>query len=179
MSEVLDRTVDNKEAAHEAARQAYALAQALILDGKRVKFRVGEEEDPITVKQRAFLHTAVFPQIAEQYVFPDRSRFVAQVWKEHFRQRFLGDRWVLRKIPRWDAAAGVMVVPKRKTPHRERVSTEDLGIRAYSNYIDLVIDTATVELGVHFIFIDTEREAVRWVAQPRKKRARAEQAVAA
>jgi hypothetical protein len=58
------------------------------------------------------------------------------------------------------------------------VSTEHLGIRAYSNYIDLVIDTATLELGVHFVFIDTEREAVRWVAQPRKKRSAAE-AVAA
>jgi hypothetical protein len=178
VSEILDRTVDTKEAAHEAARQAYALAQALLLDGKRVKFRVGEDEDPITLKQRGFLHKAVLPQIAEQYVFPDRSRFVAEVWKEHFRQRFLGDRWVMRKIPRWDAAAGVLVVPKRATPRRERVSTEHLGIRAYSNYIDLVIDTATLELGVHFVFIDTEREAVRWVAQPRKKRSAAE-AVAA
>lgn len=163
------RFVGTREAAHAAVTAGYIHAQTLIGIGRRVKVTVEEAEDELTIRQRAFLHKAVFPQISEQVTFPDGTRFEWRVWKEMFRARFLGDRWVLRAVPRWDAKTSSWVKPKRKTPHRERVSTEDLGIKAYSQYIDTVIDTAVVEFGVQFVFIAEEREAVRWVAQPRKK----------
>ena len=134
----------------------------------RLRIVVGIDHDDLTTKQRAFLHAAVFPQIAEQYAFPDGARFVAAVWKEHFRARFLGDRWVNKRIPRWDAKLGQMVLPKRATPHRERVSTEDLSVKQYSNHIDRVIDTAVAELGVVFVFNPREREDVRYRKPVRK-----------
>lgn len=169
MSETaLIRFVGTREAAHRAAMESYAQAQTLIGMGRRVKFTVEEAEDELTIRQRGFLHKAVFPQIEEQYRHPDGTRTEWRAWKEYFRARFLGDTWVLKRVPRWDEKLGRMVLPKRKTPHRVRVSTEDLGVKKYSQYIDTVIDTATVELGVQFVFITEEREAVRWVAQPRK-----------
>ncbi len=174
MSDEINVIVRTREEAHQAATFAYSLAQALIRDEKPVRFRVSEDQDDITTRQRGFLHAAVFPQIAEQYVFPDGTRFVADVWKEHFRKRFLPDKWVMEFAIRWDAATGRMVKAKRKTPHRIRVSTEDLGIKAYSEHIDKVIDTAVAELGVVFEFRPNEREGVRYVAKPRKAKAREE-----
>ena len=54
-----------------------------------------------------------------------------------------------------------MVKPKRATQHRVRVSTEELDIKGYSEYIDRVIASATTELGVVFEFRADERDAVR------------------
>lgn len=136
----------------------------------QLRIVVGFAHADITTKQRGFLHAAVLPQIAEQVTMPDGTRYTAEVWKEFWRQRFLPDVWELRAVPRWDAAAGRMVIPKRKTPHRVRVSTEDLSIRAYSEFIDKVIDTATLELGVVFEFRPSEREAVRYRPPARKRK---------
>jgi hypothetical protein len=168
----LTRFASTREQAHAAILAANEQAKLLVSLEKRVKVTVEEAEDDITILQRRFLHKAVFPQIEEQYRHPDGTRTEWRAWKEYFRARFLGDRWVLKRVPRWDAKTGGMVLPKRKTPHRERVSTEDLGIRAYSNYIDTVIDTATVELGVTFRFIAVDREAVRYIAPVRAKKTR-------
>lgn len=131
---------------------------------------MGVAERDLTAKQRGFLHAAVLPQIAEQYTFPDGTRYAASVWKEFWRARFLGDRYVMKAVPRWDAKSGQMVQPKRKTPHRQRVSTEDLSIKGYSEYIDKVIDTAALELGVVFEFRADEREAVRYIKPERLKK---------
>ena len=134
----------------------------------RLRVTVGFERADITTKQRGFLHAAVLPQIAEQVSMPDGTRYTSEVWKEHFRQRFLGFDYVLKAIPRWDAKAGRMVRPKRATPHRKRISTEDLGIKGYSLFIDQVIAAATTELGVVFEFDQQEREAVRYRRKARR-----------
>jgi hypothetical protein len=168
-TEPLDITVTTREGVKNAARAAYDRALLLVADGKRARFRMEEAEDELSIKQRAFLHTAVFPQIEEQYRHADGTRTEWRAWKEYFRARFLGDRWVLKRVPRWDENLRTMVLPKRKTPHRERVSTEDLGVKSYSTYIDTVIDTAVVELGVVFVFRPSERDAVRYTAPARRK----------
>ena len=166
----LIRFAATRETAHAAILAGYEHAKTLIALDKHVKVLVEEAEDELTIRQRGFLHKAVLPQIEDQYRHPDGTRTEWRAWKEYFRARFLGDRWVLKRVPRWDAQSGRMVLPKRKTPHRERVSTEDLGIKAYSKYIDTVIDTAVVELGVRFHFIAEERDAVRYVVPVRAKR---------
>jgi hypothetical protein len=173
-----------QEAWQSAAQRVHAMAASMIARSRRtaatkadadgvvpdpqpLRVTVALAEFDISARQRGFLHAAVFPQIAEQYTFPDGTRYVAKVWKEFWRARFLGDRWVMKAVPRWDAKLGQMVQPKRKTPHRERVSTEDLSIKGYSEYIDKVIDTATLELGVVFVFREDERKAVRYVKPAR------------
>jgi hypothetical protein len=166
----LERHVTTREEAHQAGKDAYAAAWELVADGRECTVIVTEYEEALTVKQRAFLHTAVFPQIAEQ-VLVDGARFVAAVWKEYFRERFLPDKWDVRYALVADKKTGQLRRAKRKTPHRVRQSTEDLGIKRYSQYIDTVIDTAADEFGVVFVFRPNEREGVRYVAKPRKKAA--------
>lgn len=176
----LVRLCSTRDAAHQAIKEGYDQAKTLIALGQRVKITVEEAEDEITILQRAFLHKAVFPQISEQVLLPDGGgRLDWRVWKEIFRARFLGERYVLRKTPRWSKAHQCIVYPKRKTPHPVRVSTEDLGIKAYSRYIDTVIDNAVVDYGVVFRFIVSEREAVRYMAPARKPKAVEREAVAA
>lgn len=179
MNDELNVIVRTKEEAHQAATFAYSLAQALIRDEKPVRFRVAEDQDDITARQRGFLHAAVFPQIAEQVVMPDGTRYTADVWKEYFRKRFLPDTWVMRKSIRYDPKLCRLVQAKRATPQPVRKSTEDLGIKAYSEHIDKVIDTAVLELGVVFEFRPNEREGVRYVAKPRKAKTQQPAAVPA
>lgn len=164
------RICTTREAAHAAINAGYAQARTLLSLNRKVRVTVEEAEDDLSIRQRGFLHSAVFPQIEEQYRHPDGTRTDRRGWKEYFRARFLGDRWVLKRVPRWDAKLGRLVLPKRKTPHRERVSSEDLGTKAYSAYIDICIDAATIELGVVFRFLAEERDAVRYVAPARKPR---------
>lgn len=177
-----------QEARHAALLRANEMAKALVERAKanaagqkpdpesgevegpgRLRIVVGYDREDKSTKQRAFLHAAVFPQIAEQ-VLPEGVSFHAKVWKEHYRALYLGDRWVLRKALVVDKATGKLRPAKRATPHRERVSTERLSVKQYSEHIDKVIAHAVTEYGVQFHFIHEEREAVRYVAPPRKKR---------
>lgn len=172
MSGRVNVIVRTREQAHEAVTHGYALAKALLADGKRVSVNIGEDEDPLTVKQRRFYHGVVLMQIAEQ-VRVEGQRYTMEVWKEYFRKLFLGQggyRYEVRKEPRWDPKQCRLVQPKRAVPVRIRVSTEDLSIKGYSELIDKVIAHAQTDLGVEFHFIDFEREEVRWKPPARKSR---------
>ena len=159
MSETYRTTIASRDAAREKFILAMSHAACLLDNGEWVDLTVAPALDSIGVKQRGFLHGAVLPQIAEQvFVGERRERFVADIWKEHFRRLFIPDKWVMRKLPG----------AKRATPHRERVSSESLGVKAYSKFIDSIIDHAILELGVVFDFVAEEREAARYVAKPRK-----------
>jgi hypothetical protein len=148
--------IQTEEGLNQKFRAAYTHAQAMLLNGESVQLKCGPADEPISIKQRSFLHGAVLPQIATQvYVGEKRERFEASIWKEHFHRLFIPDRWVMRKLPG----------AKRATPHRERVSSESLGVARYSQFIDRIIDYAVVEHGVVFEFKEGEREAVRVVAK--------------
>jgi hypothetical protein len=161
-----------REALHAAVNRVYEVAkERAAAAGERTdpetgevrpriyRFTFGEDNEDVTTKQRGFLHAAVLPQIAEQAVVAG-ERFSAETWKEHYRRMFLPDRWVMRKLPGH----------KRATPQRKRVSTEDLGVRGYSEHIDRVIADAVTVHGVAFVFDTDEREAVRYRAPARKPR---------
>lgn len=172
----------SQEERHEAMLQANALARELVAraiadDAAAVEPEEGETEDPprrfrivigrdhedMSERQRKFLHGVVLMQIADQ-VRPGGEAFPMPVWKEYYRKKFLGDRWVHYKLPG----------QKRATPHRERVSTEDLTVKQYSEYIEQVIADAVVEYGVEIECDPIEREGVRYVRKVRRQRARAE-----
>jgi hypothetical protein len=167
MNDELNVVVRTKEEAHLAARQVYALAQSIIENGNTATIRAGEDQDPISIKQRGFLHAAVFPQIAEQ-VTVDGVRYTAEVWKQHLKNLFLPDTWEMRRALVWDAKTGKLRAAKKATPHRIKRSTEELGIKAYSKFIDDCIDHAALNWSVVFVFKPSEREAVRYAAKPRK-----------
>lgn len=170
MSDILDAIATTREQAHDAVTKAYAFSKLLIADGKRARIRVEEDVDDLSIRQRKFLHGPVLGQIAEQVRMPDGTRYVQAVWKEYFRALFLPDRWVLKAVPRWDPELRALVAPKRKTPRRERRSTEDLNVRQYSELIDKILAHAATELGVEFELDPIERDGVRYVSKRAAKR---------
>lgn len=145
MSDAVDQAVETREAAHAAICAGYELAKLLVLDGRRVRIRIEEAEDDITVQQRRFYHGPVLKQVSEQ-ARDDGKRYVQAVWKEYYREKFLGNRWELVK----------------GKPVEIRVSTEELGVKAYSEFIDKVVADAATEWGVEFHFDVDQREAVRY-----------------
>ncbi len=107
--------------------------------GRRLVIEARLYEDDKTDRQRRYLHGVVLQSIARQ-AMPGGQRFPLAVWKEHIRREFLGHKTVTTINP----------VTGRKSRRRQRVSTEDLGVRAYSEYIDRVSAWAATELGVIF-----------------------------
>lgn len=85
-------------------------------------------EDDITAKQRGYLHAVVLTEIAQQ-LHPGGQRFSMQVWKEHYRAKFLG----------FDVVTHIDPFTGRKLRRRVRKSTEDLGVRGMADYIDQIM----------------------------------------
>lgn len=140
------RIAATREEAHEAITEAYGAAKALLQDGRRVRVMVAQDYEPMTVRQRRFLHGPVIRQISEQ-ARVEGVRYTRKVWKEHLREELLGSVWVA-------APDG--------TPLEVRVSSEQLNVKDYSDYIDRVIAYAVTDWGVCFELDPRELEAVRY-----------------
>ena len=108
-------------------------------DGVGLTVELRRFEDAKTDRQRGYYHGIVLKCIADQ-ARPNGQAFPLAVWKEHFRKEYLGHKTVTVKNP----------MTGRKSRRRQRISTEDLGVRAYSDLIDRVSAFAATELGVTF-----------------------------
>jgi hypothetical protein len=108
--------------------------------GRGVVLEARLAEDVKTDKQRRFLHGFILLSIAHQ-AQPNGQKFPLAVWKEHFRSEFLGFKVVTTTNP----------LTRKKSRRRVRISTEDLGVKGYSEYIDRVAAFAATELGVEFM----------------------------
>jgi hypothetical protein len=166
MNDEFRTVVHSKEAAHDAITRGYAHAKAMVANGEAVLIVIGPALEPISIKQRKFLHGPVLGQISEQ-VRVNGERYTIEVWKEYFRKLFLPDLYEMRRSPRWDKTLARLVQPKRATPVRVRQSTEDLGVRAYAEFTNKVIDHAVVEFSVSFVFTVEDQEMR--TAKPRAK----------
>ena len=107
--------------------------------GHRLHIEVRLHEDAKTDRQRAYYHGVVLKTIAQQ-ARPNGAAYPLAVWKEHFRAEYLGHKTVTTKNP----------LTGKKVRRRQRVSTEDLGVKGYSQLIDRVSAFAATELGVSF-----------------------------
>ena len=173
MIESFSAIAASREQAHEAATRAYEHAQAMIERGEPALISCGPAVEPVSIRQRRFLHGVVLRQISEQAQLHG-VRFTVDIWKEHFRQRFVGDggfRWESMRVPRWDPDLGQLILPKHATPRRVRISSEELGQREYARWTNEIIDHAVVELGVEFHFTTEERELIARRPQPKEERA--------
>jgi hypothetical protein len=159
MNDATEFVVASKEAAYQAARDCYAQAQALLLDGKRVRMTVAEEQDSLSARQRRFFHGPLLEQVSAQVCVEGR-RFTRDVWKRYFKDR------ILERKPRYE----MVRLPgyKRAVPRRQPWSTEELGVKAYSAFIDECIAIAATDFAVEFRFLVGERDAVRY--QPTSSR---------
>lgn len=127
--------------------QGHALIKESLWPKCKEELRTGHQlvvevrylEDLKTDKQRAYLHGCILANIAKQ-ARPNGEQFPLKVWKEWFRSEFLGFRTVTHLNP----------FTKKKARRRQRLSTEDLSVRRYADYIERVIAYAVTELGVRF-----------------------------
>jgi hypothetical protein len=164
VSDEMSAVCFTQQDAHQAATAAYALAQTIIANGQNALIECRQALEPITVKQRKFLHGPVLGQISEQ-VRIGGNRYVTKIWKTYFHDLFIPDEWRVESRFHLDKETGELVPDKRATPRRVRISTEELGVRAYSEFTEKVIDYATLEFGVVFHFTN-EEQALRRKAKP-------------
>lgn len=124
--------------------------KAMWLAGHPLEIEVRTHEDAKTDRQRNYYHGVVLTQITLQ-ARPNGEQFPFKVWKEHFRETFLGFKTVTFKNP----------ITGKKSRRRVRVSTEDLGVRGYSTLIEKVTAFAAMELNVRFPMTWAEYERMQ------------------
>lgn len=155
-------------------------AASLIQNGETVHLTVGPGIEPVTLLQRRFFHGPVLRQISEQVEVPifdahgvdtgRRTRYVQATWKRYFKERFLGFKHTYEDKMVLDKKTGQWRPSKKKTPHKELISTETLGPAKYAKFIDKILDHCVVEFGVEFVFKVGEREMVKYEPKPRRGR---------
>lgn len=107
--------------------------------GVTLAVELRDAEADKTKEQRGYYHGVVLAEITAQ-VRPGGQRYSLQVWKEYFRDMFLGDRQVTFTNP----------ITGEKLVKSVRVSTEELGVKGYARLIDQVIAWGAAEYGVKF-----------------------------
>jgi len=107
--------------------------------GQSVTIELRLTEDSKTDAQRRYYHKAILTQIADQ-VATNGQKFPMPVWKEYFREKYLGFKTKTVTDP----------VTGKNSTRRMRTSTEGLGVKAYTLLIEQVTAFAVTELGVRF-----------------------------
>jgi len=130
----------NPQQGHAALTgQGWPWAKSMLMAGHRLVVEFRPLDDEKTERQRRYYHGVVLTEIAQQAVV-NGQRFPMHVWKEYYRDKFLGHK----------VKSFVNPVTGRKVRRRVRVSTEDLGVKAYSELIEKVTADAATEHGVEF-----------------------------
>ncbi len=129
----------NPEQAHQAIAKIWLEVKNNLMAGRRMVLVLQDYDEALTVQQRKYLHGYVYTQIAEQAA-PQGLKYPMKVWKEFFREKYLGDE-VQTSIDPMTGATKKDVV---------RVSSESLGVKGYNELIEKVTAFAATELGVNF-----------------------------
>lgn len=125
---------------HQVMRDSlWPWAKSMLSAGHKLVIRAEELENDKSDRQRRYYHGVVLTEIA-RHATANGVKYPMPVWKEHFRKEFLGDK---RKV-------FIDPITGRKSRRTVRVSTEDLGVRKYSELIEKVQAFAATELGVTF-----------------------------
>lgn len=137
-------------------------AKALLMAGHKLVMEMRLAEDAKTDKQRRYYHGCVLKIISQQAEV-NGQKFDLKTWKEHFRAEYLGYKVRTVKNP----------MTGKKVRRRERVSTEDLGIKGYAHLIERVTAFAVTTLGVEFYeeWTDPETGEMFRLADMKKGRA--------
>lgn len=137
---VLHQEWRNPQQAHASlSGSVWPWAKSMLAAGHRLALEVRLAEDAKTDGQRAYYHGVVLTEIAKQAKV-NGQRFPLAVWKEWFRDQYLGYKSVTYTNP----------MTGKKSRRRVRKSTEDLGVKAYAQLIERVTAFACTELGVEF-----------------------------
>ena len=131
---------NDPQQAHASLNQTVVpWAKSMMLAGHRLVAEFRLAEDVKTDGQRRFYHGIVLTEVAKQAT-ANGQKFPLAVWKEFFRDKFLGFKTVSYVNP----------MTGKKLRRRMRKSTEDLGVKAYATLIEKVTAFACTDLGVEF-----------------------------
>jgi hypothetical protein len=129
----------NPEQAHQAIAKIWLEVKNNLMAGRRMVLVLQDYDEALTVQQRRFYHGYILIEIAEQ-AQPQGVKYPMKVWKEYFREKYLGDE-VQTSIDPMTGATKKDVV---------RVSSESLGVKGYNELIEKVTAFAVTDLGVVF-----------------------------
>lgn len=115
--------------------------------GNRMVLEIRLADDAKSDEQRKYYHGIVLLEISKQ-ARPGGTQFSLQVWKEYFRDLYLGTKTQTFTNP----------MTGRKSRRRIRKSTEDLSLKGYTKLIEQVTAYAVTELGVQFPVEDHGQE---------------------
>lgn len=131
--------IDPQQAHASLNQTVVPWAKRMMLSGHRLVAEFRLAEDVKTDGQRRFYHGIVLTEVAKQAT-ANGQKFPLAVWKEFFRDKFLGFKTVSYVNP----------MTGKKLRRRMRKSTEDLGVKAYATLIEKVTAFACTDLGVEF-----------------------------
>lgn len=138
----------NPQQAHLAiTSQIWPAIKAQTMAGNRMMLEIRLAEDAKTDEQRRYYHGVILTEISKQ-ARPNGQQFSLQVWKEYFRDLYLGHKTQTFTNP----------MTGKKSRRRLRKSTEDLGVKGYTKLIEQVTAYAVTELGVQFPVEDHGQE---------------------
>lgn len=151
-------------------KAAWPTIKQMLAEGNPLVLHVRLAEDEKTDKQRRFYHGHILRTIAAKAEV-NGQRFDMPVWKEYLRDKFLGHKTLTTKNP----------MTGKKVRRRVRVSTEDLGVKGYSELIDRVAAFAATELGVEFYetWVDPDTGEIFQLSDMRQHKRKAREVAAA
>jgi hypothetical protein len=136
MSESATFVLNDPVQGHAEMQRAWHHAKPHLVAGRRLVLRLEDYEDAKTEEQRGYYH--VILEFIAEHARSEGQKFPMQVWKEWFREQYLGYKVKTFTNP----------ITGRKSRRRIRVSTEDLGIKGYARLIDKVTAFASTDLGL-------------------------------
>lgn len=120
----------------ELTQRGWPWAKSMLMAGHRIAVEFRPLEDSKTDEQRGYYH--VILEFIAQHATADGKKYPMPVWKEFFRDKYLG----------FKVKSFVNPMTGRKVRRRVRVSTEDLGVRGYATLIDKVTAFASTDLNL-------------------------------
>jgi hypothetical protein len=126
--------------AYDTLKQVWEkIIKPQLLNGSKQVMTITSYEEALTNRQRKYYHGYILLTISDQ-VDVDGRKYPLEVWKQHYRQKFLGDKVV--------ELVDVMTGATRK--ELQRVSSESLSVKGYNELIEKVTADAATEFGVVF-----------------------------
>ena len=125
--------------AYNTIKQIWDIVKPLLISGNKQVLTLTSYEEAKTERQRKFYHGYVLLTISHQAIV-DGRKYSLDVWKEHYRKMFLGDKVV--------EVTDIKTGATRK--ELQRVSSESLSVKGYNELIEKVTADASTEFGVVF-----------------------------
>jgi hypothetical protein len=125
--------------AHQAINTVWAKVKNELQAGNKQVIELKSYEEALTAKQRKYYHGYILTTIAHS-VSVDGRKYQLNVWKEHYRAKFLGE-----------AVVDITDIKTGATRRElQRVSSESLSVKGYTKLIEQVTADAASEYGVIF-----------------------------